>query len=279
MLAVFDIGNAFVGAGVFQDDRLRAAFRLATDVRRPAEEYAFLVSGLLAQEGIQREDVDGVAIASVVPPLTERFEELSQKLFGRKPLVVGAGTRTGVHVATHNPREVGGDRILNAAAAFHLYGGPLIVLDFGTATAFDVVATDGAYLGTAMAPGLALSAEALFQAASRLHRVDLTPPRSVVGKDSASALQSGIILGHTAMVEGMVARIRAETGVASKVIATGELAPLVAAETTVIDHIEPHLSLVGLRLMHERNTSSPTGASSSPTAVGEARPALSEVEG
>jgi type III pantothenate kinase len=253
MLAVFDIGNTFVGVGVFQGERLQASFRLASDVRRPAEEYAFLLDGLLAQQGVHRADADGVALASVVPPLTERFEQLSERLFGRKPLVIGAGARTGVHVATHNPREVGTDRILNAAAAFHLYGGPLIVLDFGTATAFDVVAADGAYLGTAMAPGLALSAEALFQAASRLHRVDLAPPRGVVGKDSAAALQSGIIFGHAAMVEGMVARIRSETGVASKVIATGELADLVAAETAVVDHVEPHLSLIGLRLMWERN--------------------------
>ncbi|HVA24885.1 MAG TPA: type III pantothenate kinase, partial [Chloroflexota bacterium] len=224
---------------------------------RPAEEYAFLLSGLLAQEGINREHVDSVALASVVPPLTERFEQLCERLFGRKALVVGAGARTGVHVATHNPREVGTDRILNAAAAFHLFGGPLIVLDFGTATVFDVVGEDGAYLGTAMAPGLAVSAEALFQAASRLHRVDLVRPRSVVGKDSATALQAGIIFGHVAMVEGMVARIRAETGGCSRVIATGELAPLVAAETAIVDHVEPHLSLIGLRLLHELNQDAP----------------------
>jgi type III pantothenate kinase len=253
MLAVFDIGNAYVSAGVFEGDRLRAALRLASDVRRPAEEYAFLLAGLLAQEGIDREAVDGVALASVVPPLTERFEQLCRRLFGREPLVIGAGTRTGVRVATHNPREVGTDRILNAAAAFHLYGGPLIVLDFGTATVFDVVGADGAYLGTAMAPGLAIAAEALFQAASRLHRVDLAKPRCVVGKDSAAALQSGIIFGHAAMVDGMVARIRAETGTPGQVIATGELALLVAAETAIVDHVEPHLSLLGLRLLHELN--------------------------
>ena len=254
MLAVFDIGNAYVGAGVFEGDRLRTAFRLASDVRRPAEEYAFLLAGLLAQQGIERESIDAVALASVVPPLTERFEELCERLFGHKPLVVGAGTRTGVHVAMHNPREVGADRILNAAAAFHIYGGPLIVLDCSaTATSFDVVGGDGAYLGAATAPGLALSAEALFQAASRLHRVDLVRPRCVVGKDSASALQSGIVLGHAAMVDGMVARIRAESGAAGKVIATGELAALVAADTSGGDHIEPHLSLIGLRLLHDLN--------------------------
>lgn len=258
MLAVFDIGNAYVGAGVFEGDRLQTAFRLASDVRRPAEEYAFLLTGLLSQQGIALASVDAVALASVVPPLTERFEELCQSLFGRKPLVVGAGARTGVHVAMHNPREVGADRILNAAAAFHIYGGPLIVLDCsGTATSFDVVGNDGAYLGAATAPGLALSAEALFQAASRLHRVDLVRPHCVVGKDSASALQSGIVFGHVAMVEGMVARIRAETEARGQVIATGELAPLVAGETAVVDHVEPHLSLIGLRLMHDLNREAP----------------------
>jgi type III pantothenate kinase len=261
MLAVFDIGNAYVSVGVFEDDRLRTAFRLASDVRRPAEEYAFLLSGLLTQQGITHEQVDGVALASVVPPLTERFEQLCERLFSRKALVIGAGTRTGVHVAMHNPREVGADRILNAAAAFHLYGGPLIVLDFSsTATSFDVVGQDGAYLGAATAPGLALSAEALFEAASRLHRVDLVRPRGVVGKDSASALQSGIVLGHASMVEGMVGRIRIETGDHGQVIATGELAPLVAAETTMIDHVHPHLSLIGLRLLFELNQEAPARA-------------------
>jgi type III pantothenate kinase len=261
MLAVFDIGNAYVSAGVFDGDRLQGAFKLASDVRRPAEEYAFLLSGLLAQEGVNPEDIEGVAIASVVPPLTEPFEELAQRVFGRKALVVGAGTRTGVHVAMHNPREVGADRILNGAAAFHLYGGPLIVLDFSsTATSFDVVGPDGAYLGAATAPGLALSAEALFSAASRLHRVDLVRPRCVVGKDSVAALQSGIVLGHIAMVEGMVARIRAETAARSQVIATGELAALVAGETKVVDHVEPHLSLIGLRLLWELNQKLPAAA-------------------
>lgn len=260
MLAVFDIGNAYVSAGVFEDDRLRAAFRLASDVRRPAEEYAFLLTGLLGQQGIDPSDVEGVALASVVPPLTEHFEQLAERVFGQKPLVVGAGTRTGVHIAMHNPREVGTDRILNAAAAFHLYGGPAIVIDFGTATSFDVVGQDGAYLGAATAPGLELSAEALFQAASRLHRVDLLRPRCVVGKDSATALQSGIILGHVAMVEGMVARIRAETGELGQVVATGELAPLVAAETKVIQHIQPQLSLIGLRLLYALNQEASKGA-------------------
>ncbi|HLG71870.1 MAG TPA: type III pantothenate kinase [Chloroflexota bacterium] len=272
MLAVFDIGNAYVSAGVFEGDRLRTAFKLASDIRRPLEEYAFLLTGLLAQEGVDREAIDGVAIASVVPPLTEPFEQLACRVFGRKPLVVGTGIRTGVHVAMHNPREVGTDRILNAAAAFHLYGGPLIVLDFGTGTSFDVVSADGAYSGSATAPGLAISAEALFQAASRLHRVDLARPKCVVGKDSASALQSGIIFGHTAMVEGMVARIAAETGKPKCVVATGELAPLVAAETSVIDHVEPHLTLIGLRLMWELNRRDEPAATERAARTAERRP-------
>ncbi len=253
MLAAFDLGNTQVTVGVFDGPALRSCFRLASDLGRPSEEYGLLLSGLLAREGIPCEAIDGTAIASVVPPLTERFTELSERLFHQCAVVVGAGTRTGVHVATHNPREVGPDRIVNAAAAFDLYGGPLIVIDFGTATAFDVIGADGSYLGAAIAPGLALSAEALFRHASRLHRVDLQTPRNVVGKDSASALQSGVMLGHVAMVEGMVARIRSEMGHRSTVVATGDLAPAIAERTSVIEHVEPHLALLGLRLMHELN--------------------------
>jgi len=253
MLAAFDIGNAQVSVGVFDGVQLRTSFELASDVRRPAEEYAFLLSGLLAEEGVARESIHGVAIGSVVPPLTERFQLLAQRLFGCEPLVAGAGTRTGVHVATHNPREVGTDRILNAAAAFHLYGGPLVVVDFGTATSLDVVSPEGAYLGSATAPGLRVGAEALFAAASRLHRVDVCRPRGVVGKDATTALQSGIIFGHAAMVDGMVGRIRAETGARGKVIATGEHAHLVVSECTTVDAVEPHLTLIGLRLLHELN--------------------------
>jgi len=253
MLAAFDIGNAQVTVGVFDGERLATSFHLASDVHRPAEEYALLLGGLLTSEGLDRSAVTGAAIGSVVPPLTERFSDVCARLFGCKAIVAGAGTRTGVHVATHNPREVGTDRILNAAAAFHLYGGPLIVVDFGTATSFDIVGPDGAYLGSATAPGLAVGAEALFAAASGLHRVDLCAPRSVVGKDAATALQAGIVFGHAALVEGMVARIRSETGFGGQVIATGEHAAVGAGHVRCVDHMEPNLTLLGLRLMYDLN--------------------------
>jgi type III pantothenate kinase len=252
VLAVFDIGNTRVGVGVFEGPRLRSAFNLATDVRRPAEEYAALLSAILAEEGLRANQVKGAALASVVPPLTEAFERLCTRLFGCAPLVVDAGARTGIRVATRNPREVGPDRVLNAVAAYHLYGGPAIVVDFGTATTFDVVGDDGAYLGSVIAPGLLISAEALFQHTSRLQRVELARPKAVLGKDTASALQSGLLYGHVAMVEGMLSRLQAETG-ESQVVATGELAPLLVRQTSAIDRLEPNLSLIGLRLLYELN--------------------------
>jgi type III pantothenate kinase len=253
MLAAFDIGNSRVSVGVFDGQQLRAAFSLATDVRRTAEEYGLLLAGLLAEAGVRREQVGAVAITSVVPPLTEAFEQLTGRLFAVAALTVGAGTRTGIRVATHNPREVGTDRVVNAVAAHHLYHGPAIVVDCSTATAFDVVGEDGAYLGSALAPGLAVGAEALFQHASRLHRVDLAMPPNVVGKDTTSALQSGLLFGHIAMIEGMIVRIQREQGWRGTVVATGELAPLVAPEAAGIDHIEPHLTLVGLRVLYQLN--------------------------
>ncbi|MDE3076923.1 MAG: type III pantothenate kinase, partial [Chloroflexota bacterium] len=164
-----------------------------------------------------------------------------------------AGTRTGIRIATQNPREVGANRIVNAAAAFHLYGGPAIVLDFGTATSFDVVGQDGAYLGSVIAPGLSLAAEALFQHASRLYRVELASPRSVIGRDTTTALQSGVVIGHAAMVEGMLARIKAEIDRPATVIATGEFGAQVLPQLSHIDYVQPFLSLHGLRLLFELN--------------------------
>jgi type III pantothenate kinase len=238
-------------------------------VRRTAGEYGLLLGGLLADEGIRREQVRAVAIASVVPPLTEAFEQVTSRLFGVPALTVGAGTRTGIRVATHNPREVGTDRVVNAVAAHHLCGGPAIVVDCSTATAFDVVGEDVSYLGSALAPGLAVAAEALFQQASRLHRVDLAVPKSVVGKDTTSALQSGLLFGHVALVEGMLARIQREQGWRGTVVATGELAPLITPAAVGIDYLEPNLTLIGLRVLHEMNE--PSAVSHQPLAAGDSR--------
>ena len=252
MLVALDISNTRVTLGVFDGEAgLRAVLALAADVRRTEDEYAILVGGFLQHQGVAARDVHAMVIASVVPPLTEHFEHLGATLFGVRPLTVGAGTRSGLRIATANPREVGPDRVVNAVAARHLYGAPTIVVDFDTATTFDVVAADGAYAGCAIAAGLSVSAEALVQRASLLHRVELqSPGPSAIGRDTASALQAGLFLGHVAMVDGLVARLRAELGGAT-VVATGEQAAAVAAETSAIDHVEPHLSLLGLRLLHE----------------------------
>lgn len=253
MLATFDISNTRIKAGVFDGPDLRATFSLAADVRRTADEYAVLLDGLLREERIQRSSVHGIAIASVVPPLTGIFEQVCTRLFRQPPLVVGHSTRAGIRIATQQPRELGADRIVNAIAVQHLHGSPAIVVDFETATAFDVVASDGSYAGTIIAPGLALAAEALFQHTSRLQRVELAKPKSVVGKDTIGALLSGTVYGHVALVEGLVARIRTELGSPAIVVATGELASLVAGETSVVDRVEPWLAHVGLRLFYELN--------------------------
>jgi type III pantothenate kinase len=253
MLATFDISNTRIRVGIFDGAELRATFSLAADVRRTADEYAVLADGFLREERIPRREVHGVAIASVVPPLTGIFEQLASRLFRTRALVVGAGTRAGIRIATQQPRELGADRIVNAIAVQHLHGSPAIVVDLDTATAFDVVAADGSYAGTIIAPGLALAAEALFQHTSRLQRVELTRPKAAIGRDTISALLSGAVLGHVAMVEGLVGRIRSELGSPAVVVATGELASLVAGETTVVDRVEPWLSPIGLRLFYELN--------------------------
>jgi type III pantothenate kinase len=258
VLATFDISNTRIKAGIFDGDELRATFSLAADVRRTSDEYAVLLDGFLREERISRREVHGAAIASVVPPLTGIFEQVCTRLFRQQALVVGGpGTRAGIRIATQQPREVGADRIVNAIAVQHLHGGPAIVVDFETATSFDIVAADGAYTGTIIAPGLALAAEALFQHTSRLQRFELVHPKAVIGRDTVSALLSGAVLGHVAMIEGMVARVRAELGQEQGqpaiVVATGELAAFVAGETTIIDRIEPWLALVGLRLFHQLN--------------------------
>jgi type III pantothenate kinase len=254
MLATIDISNTRVTTGLFDGAEMRAHFAAAADARRTADEYALLLSAFLREEGIPRGDVRGAAIASVVPALTGVFEQVCSRVLRVRPLVVGDAARIGIRLATRNPREVGADRIVNAIAVQHLHGSPAIVVDLDTATAFDIVAPDGSYAGSVIAPGLALSAEALAQHTSRLQRVQLSKPTTIVGKDTIGAIQSGLIYGHIALIEGLVERIRSEIAQPTAVVvATGELAPLLAVETRCIDRIEPWLSLIGLRLFYERN--------------------------
>ena len=253
MLLVIDIGNTDTTSGVFDGDELRATWHMATSIHRMPDEHAVLLLNLMRQQGLDIPDIKAIALCSVVPPLISTFEELFQHYFHISPLVVGAGVKTGVRIRMDNPREVGADRIVNAAAAHHLYGGPLIVTDLGTATTFDTVSKEGDYLGGAIAPGIMTAAEALFNRAAMLPRVELVRPKQAIGTNTITAMQSGIIFGYVGLIEAIVARIQKELGEKAKVVATGGYANLIAKETNVFDEVNPALTLIGLRLIYEMN--------------------------
>ncbi len=252
-LFCIDIGNTNVVMGLYQGEELVTHWRIATDHHKMADEYAMLVLDLFDRSAQGPKAVKGVIIASVVPPLTGIFEKLSQRYFGQRALVVDAQVHTGVRICLDNPAEVGADRVVNAVAAYHRYGGPACVVDLGTATTFDLLSAEGDYLGGAIAPGIGIAAEALFQRTAKLPRIELVRPPHVIGKNTVHAMQSGLLFGYVGLVEGLVARFRAELGPEMKVIATGGLAPLIAAETTAIDIVDPWLTLEGLRLVWEMN--------------------------
>lgn len=255
MLLAIDVGNTNITLGVFQGERLEATSRIATDPRKMSDEYALFFSNMLPLKGIPREVITDVVMCSVVPPLTPVLEELCEDYFKTTPLVVTVGVKTGVRILYDNPRDVGTDRVVDAVAALRLYGGPVIVVDFGTATVFDAITGDGHYLGGAIAPGIIIAAEALFQNTSQLRRVQLAHPPSPIGKNTIHSMQSGLVLGYTDMVEGMVRRFKQEMGDNAKVIATGGLAGLIAQETNVFNAVNLDLTLIGLRLIYEMNTS------------------------
>ena len=253
MLLVIDIGNTDITLGVFEGEELRATWQMATAIHRMADEYAAILFNLLHHQHLDTSNIKAVALCSVVPPLIATFEELFKRYFQISPLVVGAGVKTGVRIRMDNPREVGADRIVNTAAGHHLYGGPLIITDLGTATTFDVVSKEGDYLGGVIAPGIVTAAEALFMRAAVLPRVELTRPKRAIGTNTITAMQSGIIFGYVGLVEGVVSRIQQELGEKAKVIATGGGAELIAKETPVIEAVNPDLTLIGLRLIYLMN--------------------------
>ena len=260
MLLAIDIGNTNVTVGVFDGEHLLASWRLATDPRRMPDEYALQLSGLFPLKDVPLEPVRQACMCSVVPPLTGVFQVAVRTLLGVEPLVVGAGTRTGVRVLYDSPRDVGADRVVDAAAAFHYHGAPAIIVDFGTATVFDAIAEDGAYLGGAIAPGLNVSAESLFLSTSQLRRVELVAPATAIGKNTAHSIQSGLVLGYVELVEGMVRRFKSEMGAPNaKVIATGGLARLIAKETQAIDVLDEDLTLRGLLHIYSLNAPSTRG--------------------
>jgi type III pantothenate kinase len=257
MLLVIDVGNTSVTLGVFEGEALRATWRMATAIHRMADEYGVLVLDLLRYQGIDASSITGAALCSVVPPLTATFEQLIQRYFHVSPLVVAAGVKTGVRIRMDNPREVGADRIVNAAAAHHLYRGPVIIVDLGTATTFDTVSREGDYIGGAIAPGLVTATEALYMRAAMLPRVELTRPKHAIGTNTITALQSGIIFGYVGLIEGIAARIQNELDEKALVVATGGYAELIAKETAVFDIVDPNLTLVGLRLIYDMNKTQP----------------------
>ncbi len=255
MLLAIDSGNTNVVFAVFEDGEIRGEWRSSNDTNRTADEYGVWLTQLAAIEGLTRDDVTAAIIANVVPAASYDLLMLCRRYFNCEPLVVGEpGVDLGLEVKVDNPDEVGSDRLVNAVAAGERYGGPLIIVDFGTATTFDVVDADGAYIGGVIAPGINLSLEALHAAAAQLPRVAVKRPRTVVGKATVPAMQSGIYWGYVALVEGLVERIADEYGSEMKVVATGGLAPLFAEATGAIDHLDIDLTLRGLNAIYRRNT-------------------------
>jgi type III pantothenate kinase len=255
MLLTIDIGNTNITFGVYDEqNQLKHHWRIKTDHGRMADEYGIIFLGLMRHEGLRFQQIRGVAMASVVPPLTGVFVEMVEHYARHSPLVVGMeGVKTGVNILYDSPRDVGADRVVDAAAVYHLYGGPACSVDFGTATTFDAISAEGDYLGGAIAPGIGIAAEALFSRTSKLPRVDLVRPPKAIGTNTVHAIQSGLIFGYVGMVEGMVARYKAELGEGMRVIGTGGLAEIIAKETNVIEIVNPWLTLEGLRLIWEMN--------------------------
>jgi type III pantothenate kinase len=253
MLLAIDVGNTNTVFGLYRGAELIKTWRIATRREQTKDEYASILRGFFAMAGIEMKEVRAIAIASVVPPTLHAFERMSESYFHLRPLIVGPGIKTGISISYDNPREVGADRIVNAVAAFDKYKGGVVVVDFGTATTFDCISPKGEYLGGVIAPGIMISVEALFDRASKLPRVEVIRPKQIIGKNTVSSIQSGILFGYVGLVDGLVERIRREYSQPPKVIATGGFAQLIASESTTIELVDEHLTLDGLRILHARN--------------------------
>jgi type III pantothenate kinase len=253
MLLAIDIGNTSITLGLYDSETLGPRWRLASDNERTPDEYGILLVQLLERAGVKSGDVKAIAIACDVPPLTGTFERACRDYLNAAPLIVDTGTRTGIPLRYEDPKQVGADRVVNAAAVRRFFKGPACIVDFGTATVFDAVSAQGEYLGGAIAPGIGIASDALFRRAAKLPRVEIMRPPSAIGRNTVHSLQSGLLYGYVGLVDGMVSRFRAELGPEMKTIGTGALVELIARETQSIDIVEPWLALKGLKVIYDLN--------------------------
>lgn len=253
MIFVLDVGNTNIVLGVYDGEELKYNWRVETNRQKTEDEFGMLIKQLFANEGLTTKDIAGIIISSVVPPIMYALERMCKKYFSITPMVIGPGIKTGLNIKYDNPKEVGADRIVNAVAAIEFYGSPLIIVDFGTATTYCYINEEKQYMGGAIAPGIGISTEALYNRASKLPRIEIAKPKDVIGKNTVSAMQSGILYGYVGQVEGIVNRMKQQTKYTPTVIATGGLAPLIAKESTVVDVVDPFLTLKGLKMIYMKN--------------------------
>lgn len=254
MLLVVDVGNTNITLGVFDGEELNGTFRMTTKLPRTSDEYGIELRQLIECQGLKSTDIKDIIVASVVPDVMHSLGSAMIKYFGIKPMIVSAGIKTGIRVVTENPKQVGADRIVDAVAAYNIYGGPIIVIDFGTATTYDIVGPDGTFEGAVIAPGIRTSAQALWGGAAMLPAIDIRKPASIIGKETVSSMQAGIVYGQIGQAEYIVKKIREESGyLDAKVVASGGLGNIIAKETDFIDYYDPELTLKGLKMIFEKN--------------------------
>ena len=254
MLLVVDVGNTNITLGVFDGEELNGTFRMTTKLPRTSDEYGIELRQLIECQGLKKDDITDIIVASVVPDVMHSLGSAMIKYFGIKPMIVSAGIKTGIRVCTENPKQVGADRIVDAVAAYNIYGGPIIVIDFGTATTYDIVGPDGTFEGAVIAPGIRTSAQALWGGAAMLPAIDIRKPASIIGKETVSSMQAGIVYGQIGQAEYIVKKIREESGyLDAKVVASGGLGNIIAKETDFIDYYDPQLTLKGLKMIFEKN--------------------------